>query len=273
MIAAATLLGVWLLFSLLGLAGRSSSKDDLRKLWLQASHSGIPSTELDLKLLEHQTVLAIKTGYSVMFERLPMHLIEPRPDIPYRHVYSDASAKLGQYEVIDILANVSDSIKNMDHFDGYARMHQAIRDRVPPENGWGQWDVDRFKFLPLHGDMYRSHPDASWFVTVDGDTFLFWSTLLRFLARFDPNDQLFFGMADSHGMNGAGDTVWANGGAGYVLSKGVMDKTYARDPWDFENQWDHVLASSPGGDVALARAIYQSPGITLDNALSGGHPM
>lgn len=251
---------------------RTVARDRLQELWRQAA-TGTAAGGIPLKMLAQRTVLARKTGYSVVFERLPMHLIEKRPDIPNQYIYSDANVKLGDTEIIDILANVSDTVRTQKTFSGYARLQHAIRDRQPPENGWGAWNVDKYKFLPLHGDLYRRHPNAEWFVSVDGDTFLFYTTLLRYLARFDPNEQYFFGKQDKHGLNGAGDTAWANGGAGYVLSKGVMDKTYALDPWGFEHKWDQVLEDSPGGDVAIARAIYQSPGITLNNSLSAGAPM
>lgn len=250
---------------------RSIARDRIQELWYQASAG--TASGISLKLLAQRTVLARKTGYSVVFQRLPMHMIENRPDIPHQYIYSDSNVKLGNVDVIDILANVSDTVRAQRTFSGYARLQRAIRDRQPPEGGWGAWNVDKYKFLPLHGDLYRRHPDAEWYISVDGDTFLFYTSLLRWLARFDPNEQYFFGKADHHGLNGAGKTVWANGGAGYVFSKGVMDQTYALDPWGFEHQWDQVLEDSPGGDVAIARAIYQSPGITLNNSLSGGSPM
>lgn len=266
----------WLFFSLLSLARlQDATTSQIQRLWqgpASSSYSSIMSSSA-LKAITQRSVLARKTGYSVVFERLPMHLLEPRPDIPHIHVYSDAPLKLGEVQVVDVLANVTDDIRHQEAFSGYSRLHRAIRDRVPPEHGWGMWNVDKFKFLPLHGDLYRKHPTADWFISVDGDTYLFWSTLMRFLARFDPGDQLFFGKANAHGLNGAGDTVWANGGAGYVLSKGIMDQTYAKDPWGFENKWSEMLSASPGGDVAMARAIYQSPGIVLNNTLTGGEPM
>lgn len=248
----------------------------LNLIWQELSHAGEDEDSADLSEWERlapEVILSRKTGHSVLFHRLPIQLMSPRPDIPYQYIYSDSSLELGDVPVVDILANLSDSLKEQEYFSAYYKLQEAIANHVSPNDVEGLYNLDRYKFLPLIGDMYRRHPDAKWYVSVDGDSYVFWSTLLRFLTHYDPEDHWFFGQADSHDMWGANNTVWANGGAGYVLSKGIMDQTYAKDPWGFENQWDGVIASTPGGDVLLAQAIYRSPGVRLNNTLSGGAPM
>ena len=55
------------------------------------------------------------------------------------------------------------------------------------------WALDKFKFLPLHGDAYRTRPDAKWHVSIEDDTFVFWNQLLKWLKTQDHNALRMFG--------------------------------------------------------------------------------
>jgi hypothetical protein len=49
-------------------------------------------------------------------------------------------------------------------------------------------------------DMFLTHfPNASWYIGVDDDTFVFKESLANFLAQHDPNEPLMFGTARGQG--------------------------------------------------------------------------
>jgi hypothetical protein len=70
-------------------------------------------------------------------------------------------------------------------------------------------------------------------------------------------------------MHEDGKAHWINGGAGYVLSRDVLKKTYGLDPWGFEHKWDQVMMDERGGDVALRVALNATEGITLEKHDAG----
>lgn len=59
-----------------------------------------------LETLARKTTVLLKTGTSVIFDRLPVQIMQtenlPLPMFPVRHYYSDADMKIGEVEVKDI---------------------------------------------------------------------------------------------------------------------------------------------------------------------------
>lgn len=81
---------------------------------------------------EDRIVLAIKSGSSVIMDRLPVHLInyeKSKDIIPNLLLYSDSHIRIGNYEVVDILANVSEKIQGHKDFQHYKKLHSIIVSR------------------------------------------------------------------------------------------------------------------------------------------------
>ncbi|SMY27544.1 unnamed protein product [Zymoseptoria tritici ST99CH_1A5] len=108
------------------------------------------------------------------------------------------------------------------------------------------WKLDKWKFLPMMNQTYHMHPDKHWYVFVEADTYLLWSSLLADLATRSWTEDLYLG-----------ERVWiedvrfAHGGSGFVLSRSALEKVanlYASNPshWEevTEHYWvgDHILA-------------------------------
>lgn len=203
-----------------------------------------------IRALANKTVLTIKTGTSQLWDTVPVHIAVPRPDIPNRIFFSDAEVHFGDVHVIDVLANVSQTIQEDDKFKAYHDIHQSLNERIPMEKGFSHWELDKFKTLPLIGAAHRMYPNADWIVLLDGDTFIFWTSLLRWLSTFDAGEPHMFGRLHTDGQR-----KWAHGGAGYVLSRGVIEATYAIDPWNFERGWDTASIELRGGDVIISHVL------------------
>lgn len=93
--------------------------------------------------LASETVLTIKTGSSVVWDRLVVHLASPRPDIPNRLFFSDAELHFGNVTVKDILANVSEAVREDAAFKPYEELHRSLRDRIPPQKNFNHWTLDK----------------------------------------------------------------------------------------------------------------------------------
>jgi hypothetical protein len=184
--------------------------------------------------------LMIKTGATVLWERLPLHLVTTLTRVPNFAIYADVAATVSGHEVIDILQNVTESTMNHDQFSMYRRLrhlrdtHGAIS---PSETTLtGGWNLDKFKNIPMLLDAYRRSPDSDWFIFMDADTYFMMDNLMDYLNTIDPNDPLYLG---SSAM--LGDTVFAHGGSGVVLSRKAMELTVGEHPeWVAESE-KHAL--------------------------------
>ncbi|KAE8209926.1 hypothetical protein CF327_g6150 [Tilletia walkeri] len=208
--------------------------------------------------LSKDAILMIKTGHSVVYDRVPMHLVWPRPDIPNRFVYSDVALEIGEHQVIDALANASDYVKTKGEYKEYIRLNNLFRNHAPISPAHDGWMLDKWKFAPMSAHAWREHRNAKWFVTIDGDTYLFWGTLMRWLATYDPSKSLYLGY-DEIGY-GSIKYYFAHGGAGYILSQKLMDDIFVNDPQGFALEAKPDFSGWPCGDCAFGVIIGNMPG-------------
>lgn len=141
---------------------------------------------------QDSVVLSIKTGYTVAYDRLPIHLAENRRDIPNRLFYADASFQIGDAQIYDVLATASERMRNQTAFQPYLRLHESLRLGQEPSSE-GMWSIDRYKNLKILGDAQRRFPNHDWYITQDADSFFFWDTLTRWLQHFEPTEHHYFG--------------------------------------------------------------------------------
>ncbi|KAK0544124.1 hypothetical protein OC846_006175 [Tilletia horrida] len=207
--------------------------------------------------LAKDSVLMIKTGHSVIYDRVPMHLVWPRPDIPKRFVYSDVALEIGNHQVIDALANASSYVKGKGEYKEYLRLNNLFRNHAPISSSHDGWMLDKWKFAPMSAHAWRNNRDAKWFVTIDGDTYIFWGTLMRWLATFDHTKSVFVGY-DEIGY-GAIKYYFAHGGAGYAQSQKLMDDIFLNDPEGTKLEAQSDFNSWPCGDCAYGVVIGRLP--------------
>ncbi|KAL9936937.1 hypothetical protein V8E36_004172 [Tilletia maclaganii] len=237
--------------------GSTSSTDTPEELLLQKYYTGAAS----IRPLNDKVVLIHKTGHAVIYDRMSIQLIEPRPDIPNRLVYSDVALQIGEHQVIDALANFSIDHGRLPDFDHYRLLQAAKANGLLVPSTHTGWDLDRFKFAPMTHHAYVEYPDATWYITVDGDSFLFWSTLLRWLERYFSAPEF---TPWYLGYDEVGDAkhskYFAHGGAGYMMSRGLLQEIHRNDTDGSKFINDPRFDFIRCGDCALGDYISDLPG-------------
>lgn len=208
--------------------------------------------------------LMIKTGATVLWERLPMHLVTTLTRVPNFALYADVAGSVGGHEVIDVLQNVTDTTKESNQFKMYRRLHHLRQSHgtisASETTLNGGWDLDKFKNLPMLLHAWKTSPDSEWFVFMDADTYFMIDNLMDYLSTLDPEDPLYLG---SSAM--LGDTLFAHGGSGVVLSRKAMQLTFGDHPeWVTESEGHAMQVCC--GDYMVAWLMQKA-----DIHVSGGY--
>ncbi|CAD6962902.1 unnamed protein product [Tilletia laevis] len=225
-----------------------------------------------IRPLASEMVQLIKSSSALAAERLSWHVMWARPDIPKRLLYSDADMRLGAFDVYDALANTtSATFRASDEFQEYNLIHKQLANGQPVSKqaiGTKARQLDKWKLLPMLAHAWKAYPNQKWYVASEDDTYVFFSTLVRWLSQFDPSELKYFGNLDK---GGDGTFEFANIGAGLVLSQKIMQQTFGKDEL-FHTKWDTVIKKWSCGDCALADVLYQQPQMKALRPV-GGHEL
>ncbi|KAF2123101.1 hypothetical protein BDV96DRAFT_639647 [Lophiotrema nucula] len=184
-------------------------------------------------------------------------------------IVSDHDEKIGDNLVIDILGTLPASygVNNTD-FEAYAAHKKQHAEGDMVSYSQAGWKLDRFKFLPMIDKAYELNPKASWYVFLESDVYFFWDTLFRLLDQMDPALPHYIGSP----VAGSNDRYFAYGGAGFVLSQGLMEKLYPAKPGvaagtpsnKLSVQYEQWAKEDCCGDAVLGYAILNSTGTRLE---------
>ncbi|KAK0625200.1 hypothetical protein B0T17DRAFT_492491 [Bombardia bombarda] len=190
--------------------------------------------------------------------------------------------------VMDIIANLPQAyFTDNPDFDNYTAMRELQKGgRLTAENdptiGKNGWKLDKYKFLAEVERAWLLRPDRDWYVFYETDTYIFWDNMFRFLSMLDPQAPLYMG-SPSPGQEYEDPyskktmlTWFANGGPGFVLSRGAMEKLMSRKSSPagqftappLSLAWLDTLRRDCCGDSVLGWALWHA-GIPL----SGFFPM
>ncbi|KAF5092925.1 hypothetical protein D0Z00_004336 [Geotrichum galactomycetum] len=167
----------------------------------------------------------LKTGHSVLWERLPIHFITTLTRTPYYEIYSDAPFRLGNIEIIDSLQNISSNYLANDELQPY--QIQKYLDLVNSnldiktagmKNGWL---LDRFKNIWMLFDAWERNSEFNWYVFFDDDTSILVNSLTSWLNRLDHNEPLYLGSPAAFQ-----NVKFGHGGSGVAISHGAMKKLF-----------------------------------------------
>ncbi|KAJ3533386.1 hypothetical protein NM208_g8012 [Fusarium decemcellulare] len=151
-------------------------------------------------------------------------------------VYSDLDESVRGHDAVDVLADLP-SIYYEDNPDfqnyiwqkemrvnGTLDVDRAATARI---NGWR---IDKFKFLPMIERAWRMKPNKDFYFFFETDTYVFWDNAFRFLQTFDPDVPLYMGSPSpgTHDVKQDIKTWFANGGPGFVLSRGAVKALLVR---------------------------------------------
>uniref|UniRef100_A0A093V617 N-acetylgalactosaminide beta-1,3-galactosyltransferase n=1 Tax=Talaromyces marneffei PM1 TaxID=1077442 RepID=A0A093V617_TALMA len=205
-----------------------------------------------------EVALLLKTGASLVWKRLPIHLLTSlapeRIAAENTIIYSDVPDVIGSYQLVDVLANTSSrTVLRSPDFQPY-----LLQEDFDEKQGWiegdiagpiGGWKLDKYKFLPLINHAGQSQPDAKWYIYMEDDAFIFLPNLLQHLATFDWKDAWYIGsLAVKHGE------IFAHGGAGFALSRGAWEKTFGTDK-DIIEKYENFTEAHGCGDHVLGHVL------------------
>ncbi|KAL2267970.1 hypothetical protein VTJ83DRAFT_2816 [Remersonia thermophila] len=220
-------------------------------------------TGLDgLNLTTNDVLLIMKTGTTSMWKRLPIYLTTSlSPDrIPPENVviYSDSNDQIGSFQIIDVLANITEITKARPDFQVYQQQPEYARHNVYVEAAGvegdnygppGGWIIDKYKFVPLMQHAGRNWPKAKWYIYMEDDTYLFLPSVLRYLSGFDWQEPHYLGH-----FAGKSDVIFAHGGAGFALSRGAWEKSFGVNE-NMSDDYEEYTAQHCCGDQVLGHAL------------------
>ncbi|POR35551.1 Uncharacterized protein TPAR_04251 [Tolypocladium paradoxum] len=190
-------------------------------------------------------------------------------------IMSDLDDTIREHKIVDALADLPQSYydlsKNRD-FQNYM-WQKEMRDNgtlhgedptvTKPIDGWV---IDKYKFLPMVERAWMTKPDKPFYFFLEADTYVFWDNVFRFLQTFDPDVTVYMG-SPSPGRHDErrGITTWfANGGPGFVLSRGAMKALLHRESGSngqyieppIAEKWLSLLADECCGDSVMGWALW-----------------
>lgn len=201
--------------------------------------------------------IVLKTGAGEP-AKTKAHLATVSSCIPNLLIFSDNEERVGGHRIIDILADLPDSYKSNPDFAIYSSQKQAYAQGEGVGYSAEGWKLDRFKFLPMVERAYQMRPKAEWYVFIEADVYYFWDTLFRLLSQLDSTKMHFMG-SPTPGPEG---TVFAYGGAGFVLSAGMM-ASLNEGPVPLSIQFEDNAQTGCCGDSVLSYAILNKTGVGL----------
>lgn len=247
-------------------AQRPRSEFDTAKDYLeQTLVADYPSELMD------DIFVMIKSGGTVMWQRLPIHFVTTLTRVKKFALYSDLAGSIGGHEIIDILKDLPPHVIEHEQLASYRIMRDAHRkgyrwdpsdiDFHSRNDGWNN---DKFKNLPMLADAYKKSPDSKWFVFMDADTFIFWDNLAQYLSTLNHSQPWYFGnlafmgYKEHHGKNA---TWFAHGGSGVVISKETMDRAFGpkktEETKHFLDHWADTALGVCCGDMLVAWALFE----------------
>lgn len=204
-----------------------------------------------------KTFLMLKSGATVIRNRLPAHIRSTLSRWPNHAVYADVETEICGVNVIDIFKWMPAEL--LERHKKYLSDYFVLRKSQEEQWMWDLdslrkydgWSLDRFKNIPMLAHAWLTAPEGTdWFLFMDADTYLFQRGLLKFLKSYNPNEAVYVGRAadwETEAYNLNGDYIkipFAHGGSGVALSRGTMEKLFGKDPYADRSQLDAVVEKS-----------------------------
>jgi len=215
----------------------------------------------------NDTLVILRTGSTELQDRLPIHLSTTLRCYPNYMIFSDYEEVYQGYHIVDALESVSsDILATHPDFALYRRLKEKGREALNASelSGSGSaadqpsgkaenpgWKLDKWKFLPMVNRTFFDHPDKRWYVFVEADTYILWSSMLQYLSVLDHTKPHYTGSQ----MFISG-TIFAHGGSGFMVSQPAMKlvvQHYTAHKSEIEAYTDGHWA----GDCVLGKAFVE----------------
>ncbi|KAF2681059.1 glycosyltransferase family 31 protein [Lentithecium fluviatile CBS 122367] len=228
---------------------------------LAHTHVACPQSEI-----ADDVLVVLRTGATESRQKVPVHFRTTLRCVPHFVIFSDLDEEIEGHAVHNVLGGISeDRRKEHEDFKLYNRLQEKGRNGlegqkvITTESGSSKgdylntgndgWKLDKWKFLPMMDEAYRTMPTAKWFVFIETDTFLGWNNLLEYLSNFDPNKPYYIG---KHLY--INDIEFGYGGAGFVLSNPAMQKVTKQRSVKVRD-YEEFTATHWVGDCALGKVM------------------
>ncbi|PKS13162.1 hypothetical protein jhhlp_000505 [Lomentospora prolificans] len=209
-------------------------------------------------------VLIVKTGATESFSKIPTQLQTILRCVPDLLLFSDMEQTIAGAHVRDSLDTVLPEVKNHSDFNLYHAQKQCLVSQADctrhRDKGKEGWNMDKYKNIHIAEKAYNLRPGRDWYVVIDADTYLFWTTLVSFLGRLDPSRKLLLGSIAHYK-----DFPFAHGGSGYIMSRGAMDAFVGENP-GIGNAYDQRVTQECCGDWMFSKAMQETSGIPVTQA-------
>jgi hypothetical protein len=216
------------------------------------------------------TVVILKTGSTELAFKLPVHLRTTLNCYPHHLIFSDHAETWEGSTILDALEPVSEIFKTSHQDFALYRQLQKSGGREPisalednndatedgtsilgkPQNP--AWVLDKYKFLPILATTLHRFPQKSWYIFLELDSFVFWSTLLSTLAALNPTEKHYIGAPVE-----IDETIFAHGGSGFALSQAALQAAVGFYEASQE-EWEAVTAGHWAGDAVLGKLLLES---------------
>ncbi|KAB8446192.1 hypothetical protein FH972_025174 [Carpinus fangiana] len=205
-------------------------------------------------------LVALKTGATEARRRLPAHFDTYLRCIPQYVIYSDLAEDIDGHKVYDALDNISEDMRlHSPDFELYRQLQDYQREGKDfdslREAASGKkeetraWKLDKWKFLPMVEKAVAHQPTANWYIFIEADTFLVWSNMLKYLSKLDSSKPIYLG-----GQNWMGDTEFANGGSGYILSNSAAHM-FTKQIDSNRQKYEKAVDEDCCGDLMIAKVL------------------
>lgn len=218
----------------------------------------------------NSTLVVMKTGSTEIHEKLPIHLETTFRCYPNHMIFSDVNEQFQGEKIIDALEDIDTDIKDFhSDFKLYRRLREHGREALDPselsdalntpnsDSGKSQnegWKLDKWKFLPMLRRVLDERPDMEWYIFVETDTFIFWKTLLAYLAALDSTKPYYMGAQIN-----IGEVTFAQGGSAYAMSKPAVELV-VNYYIEHKREWENFTDGHWAGDCVLSKFLQDAGG-------------
>lgn len=243
---------------------KDSHDDDIRDRIVpfrphDAACDGFPDTS--------RVLLVMKTGASESYNRIPTQLMTNLKCLPEFLIFGDKEQEIAGYRIHDSLDTILPRAKegNSD-FDLYNRQQLCPIDvdkcNKHSDSASEGWALDKYKNIHIAEKTYKLRPGYDWYLFVDADTYVLWSTLVQWLKLLDPSVKKYIGSATM-----ISDFAFAHGGSGYLVSQAAMGGLFDGKE-NVANEWDTLIHNECCGDYMFGRALHNKTGAMVQNVVS-----
>ncbi|KAL2065533.1 hypothetical protein VTL71DRAFT_3203 [Oculimacula yallundae] len=206
-------------------------------------------------------VITVKTGATEASKKIPTQLRTSLRCAPHVYVFSDMAQTIGETQVYDSLDTIDPSIMDVNTDFEIYRKQQELHDpsKIMTElsdmrdsrmkDDLAAWTLDKYKNMHIVEKVWSLKPEMEWYLHIDADTYVIWSSLITWIQRLDPSKKSYMGS-----LALINELPFAHGGSGYLMSREAM-RTFAVTNNGTAAKWDSKMHDECCGDWVLAQVL------------------